>query len=123
MFRSLIERCRRLAPRAAILVIGPPDRELRAGRKGWVPFAGVDRIVRAQRSVCKAVGCAYWDERSRMGGFGSMHDWVAVQWAQGDHTHFTSEGYTELASALFMDIVQQYNTYEGPATVAEGGGR
>jgi lysophospholipase L1-like esterase len=123
MFRSLIERCRRLAPKAAILVIGPPDRELRAGRKGWAPFAGVDRIVAAQRAICKQMGCAYWDTRSRMGGFGSMHDWVSVQWAQADHTHFTGEGYDELAGALFMDIVQQYNTYEGSATVAEGGRR
>jgi lysophospholipase L1-like esterase len=123
MFRSLIERCRRLAPKAAILVIGPPDRELRAGRKEWAPFAGVDRIVAAQRAICKQMNCAYWDTRSRMGGFGSMRDWVSVQWAQADHTHFTGEGYTELAGALFMDIVQQYNTYEGSATVAEGGRR
>jgi lysophospholipase L1-like esterase len=123
MFRSLIERCRRLAPKAAILVIGPPDRELRAGRRGWAPFAGVDRIVAAQRTICRQMGCAYWDTRSRMGGFGSMQGWVSVQWAQADHTHFTGEGYTELAGALFMDIVQQYNSYEGAANMAEGGRR
>jgi lysophospholipase L1-like esterase len=121
MFRSLIARCHRLAPKAAILVIGPPDRELRVGRKGWAPFAGIDRIVEAQRSTCKEMGCAYWDQRSRMGGFGSMHEWVSVQWAQADHTHFTGEGYSELAGALFLDIVQQYNTYEGLSTMAEGG--
>ena len=123
MFRSLIERCRRLAPKAAILVIGPPDRELRVSRKGWAPFAGVDRIVEAQRSTCKQMGCAYWDQRSRMGGFGSMREWVSVEWAQADHTHFTGEGYSELAGALFLDIVQQYNTYEGLSTMAEGGGK
>ncbi|HEY4382787.1 MAG TPA: SGNH/GDSL hydrolase family protein [Acidobacteriaceae bacterium] len=121
MFRSLIARCHRLAPKASILVIGPPDRALRAGRKGWTPFAGVDRIVHAQRTTCKEMGCAYWDQRSRMGGLGSMREWVSVQWAQADHTHFTGEGYTELASALFMDIVQQYNAYQGVSTMAEGG--
>ena len=121
MFRSLIARTRRLAPNAAILVIGPPDRELRVGRRGWAPFAGVDRIVAAQRATCKAMGCAYWDQRTRMGGFGSMRDWVAVDWAQADHTHFTGEGYNELAGALFLDIVQQYNTYEGSAKLAQGG--
>jgi len=120
MFRSLIERCHRLAPQAAILVIGPPDRELRAGRKGWAPFAGVDRIVEAQRSVCAELGCAYWDLRGRMGGFGSMREWVSVDWAQADHTHFTEEGYTELAGALYMDIVQQYQAYQGQATMAGG---
>jgi lysophospholipase L1-like esterase len=121
MFKSLIARCHRLAPKAAILVIGPPDRALRAGRKGWTPFAGVDRIVQAQRTTCKEMGCAYWDQRTRMGGLGSMRQWVSVQWAQADHTHFTGEGYTELAGALFMDIVQQYNKYQGVSTVAEGG--
>ena len=121
MLRLLIARCRRLAPNAAILVIGPPDRAIRISRKGWAPFAGVDRIVAAQRLVCKQMGCAYWDQRSRMGGFGSMGEWVQVQWAQADHTHFTGEGYTELASALFSDIVQQYNIYEGTSAMVRGG--
>jgi lysophospholipase L1-like esterase len=121
MMRQLIARYRRLAPNAAILVIGPADRALRVSRKGWQPFAGIDRIVAAQRSVCKQLGCAFWDQRSRMGGFGSMGQWVQVQWAQADHTHFTGEGYTELASALFSDIVQQYNTYEGTSAMVRGG--
>jgi lysophospholipase L1-like esterase len=120
MFQRLIERCRRLAPNASILVVGPPDRAMRAGRRAWKPFAGVDRIVAAQRSVCRQMHCAYWDQRSRMGGFGSMRDWVSISWAQPDHTHFTGEGYTELASALFSDIVQQYDTYETPLTRAQG---
>jgi lysophospholipase L1-like esterase len=120
MFQRIIERCHRLAPNAAILVVGPPDRALRAGRRVWKPFTGVDHIVAAQRSVCRQLHCAYWDQRSRMGGLGSMRDWVSISWAQPDHTHFTGEGYTELASALFSDIVQQYDTYETPLTRAQG---
>jgi lysophospholipase L1-like esterase len=127
MFKSLIERCRRLAPKAAILVVGPADRELRAGRRAWAPYSGIDRIVQAQRSVCRAMGCAYWDERNRMGGFGAMQQWVAVGWGQADHTHFTGEGYNELAAALFSDIVQQYNSYEhaaaGAVSRVRGGAR
>jgi hypothetical protein len=120
MFQRIIERCRRLAPNASVLVVGPPDRALRAGRKVWKPFNGVDRIVAAQRSVCLRMNCAYWDQRTRMGGFGSMRDWVSISWAQPDHTHFTGEGYNELAGALFSDIVQQYDTYQTPLTRAEG---
>jgi lysophospholipase L1-like esterase len=121
MFQRIIERCRRLAPNASILVVGPPDRAMRAGRRAWKPFSGVDRIVAAQRSVCRQMHCAYWDQRSRMGGFGSMRDWVSISWAQPDHTHFTGEGYTELASALFSDIVQQYDSYSpAPLTRAQG---
>jgi lysophospholipase L1-like esterase len=120
MFQRIIERCRRLAPNASILVVGPPDRALRAGRRAWKPFAGVDRIVAAQRSVCRKMNCAYWDQRSRMGGLGSMRDWVSISWAQPDHTHFTGEGYTELASALFSDITEQYDRYQPPLTRAQG---
>jgi lysophospholipase L1-like esterase len=120
MFQRIIERCHRLAPNASILVVGPPDRAMRAGRRAWKPFAGVDRIVAAQRSVCRQMHCAYWDQRSRMGGFGSMRDWASIGWAQPDHTHFTGEGYTELASALFSDIVQQYDSSEAPLTHAQG---
>jgi lysophospholipase L1-like esterase len=120
MFQRIIERCRRLAPNASILVVGPPDRALRAGRKAWKPFDGVARIVAAQRSVCRQMNCAYWDQRSRMGGLGSMRDWVSISWAQPDHTHFTGEGYTELAGALFSDITEQYDRYEPPLTRAQG---
>jgi lysophospholipase L1-like esterase len=120
MFQRIIERCRRLAPNASILVVGPPDRAMRSGRRAWKPFAGVDRIVAAQRSVCRQMHCAYWDQRSRMGGLGSMRDWATIGWAQPDHTHFTGEGYTELASALFSDIVQQYDSFQPPLTRAQG---
>ena len=118
MFRSLIERFHTMSPGVPILVLGPADRDLRAGRRKWAPFIGTDRIIAAQRSVCRQMHCAYWNQQARMGGFGSMHEWVAVDWAQGDHTHFTGEGYTELASALFSDIVTQYNTYEGISPAA-----
>jgi lysophospholipase L1-like esterase len=55
-----------------------------------------------------------------MGGFGSMREWVAVSWAQPDHTHFTGEGYNELASALFSDILQQYDNSPVAYNRAEG---
>jgi lysophospholipase L1-like esterase len=120
MFQRIIERVRRAVPNASILVVGPPDRALRAGRRAWKPFSGVDRIVAAQRRVCRQMNCAYWDQRSRMGGLGSMRDWVTVSWAQPDHTHFTGEGYNELAGALFNDIVQQYDAFQPPVTRAAG---
>jgi hypothetical protein len=90
------------------------------GRHGWAEFDGVDRIIAAQREVCRKMGCAFWDQRKRMGGFGAMRDWTAIGWAQPDHTHFTVEGYTELAAALFSDIVRQYTAYAEPAEPATG---
>jgi lysophospholipase L1-like esterase len=123
MFRRLVERIRRLAPGAAILVIGPADRDLRTGtrrRSAWTPSLSTDRIIRAQRTVCRELDCAFWDERARMGGFGTMHEWVQAGWAQPDHTHFTGEGYTELAAALFSDIVHEYTERESAPAPASG---
>jgi lysophospholipase L1-like esterase len=120
MFRSLIARCKRLAPNAAILVIGPPDRAIRVSRSGWREFDGVDRIIAAQRAVCKSAGCAFWDQRKKMGGFGAMRDWTAIGWAQPDHTHLTGEGYRQMAAALYSDIVQQYTVTQGPIEATNG---
>ncbi len=120
MFRSLIARCRRLAPAAAILVVGPPDRAVRVGRKAWREFDGVDRIIAAQRAVCSEMHCAFWDQRKKMGGFGAMRDWTAAGLAQADHTHLTSEGYHAMADALFADIVQQYKAFQSPSSANNG---
>ncbi len=128
LFSNVILRCHQLAPKVPILVIGPPDRAIRVGRgrhAAFQEFDGVDRIVAAQRGVCRKMGCAFWDQRRRMGGFGAMRDWTAVGWAQPDHTHFSVDGYTELAAALFSDIVRQYAAYQAASnattnTVVQG---
>jgi hypothetical protein len=65
-----------------------------------------------QKEVCRTHGCAYWDTRRRMGGFGSMQQWVAAGWAQPDRTHLTSTGYRTLADALFEDLMRTYNHYQ-----------
>jgi lysophospholipase L1-like esterase len=114
-FAKVIERYQHAVPGASILVIGPPDRYLlaRLGRHSvWVPFAGTTNIIQAQREVCQARRCAFWDLRERMGGYGSMRQWVYAQWAQADHVHFTAVGYHQLATAFYSDIMQQYQAYK-----------
>ncbi len=123
MFRGLIGRLRRAVPDAAILVLGPPDRYLltRSGRKRvWKPFEGTATIIKAQRDVCAALGCAFWDKRERMGGYGAMRQWAYAGWAQADHTHFTASGYRELANALFSDIMQRYEIYKKNCCTTNG---
>jgi len=112
MFRTLIQRFQQTVPQASILVLGPADRYLRVPRVGWKPYAGTERIVRAQRDTCRELGCTYWDWQRRMGGPGSMRRWAYAQWAQGDYTHFTTEGYRELANALFADLMQEYELFQ-----------
>ena len=118
MFNSLLERLRASAPAASILVIGPTDRWYRT-RAGWKVLAGIDGIIAAQKHACRVNRCAYWDARERMGGRGSMRDWVYAGLAQGDYVHFTAEGYRRLAGVEYDDIIGQYEAYKKVRTGGE----
>ena len=110
MFAKLIGRFRAAAPAATILVIGPPDR-LQRTRKSWVPMDNIDMVVEAQRRAAAATGCAFWDLRAKMGGKGSMRQWVLAGMAGYDHVHFTSNGYRMLGDAVFRDLMSQYEVF------------
>ncbi len=110
MLVKLIERLRAAAPTAAILLIGPPDRDIRT-RKGWVILDNVDTIVEAQREAALAEGCAFWDLRAKMGGKGSMRQWVLAGMGQYDHVHFTAPGYKMIGDAVFRDLMSQYDVF------------
>jgi lysophospholipase L1-like esterase len=110
MFSVLLKRLRRDAPTASILVLGPPDHEIRA--KGhWETLEKLDRIVAAQREAALANRCAFWDMREKMGGKGAMQEWVTAGLAQGDHVHFTSPGYRRLGYTLYRDLMFNYEKY------------
>jgi len=110
LFSSLLQRLRQDAPTASILVLGPPDRWVRV-KGGWHPMDAIDRIIAAEQAACRENGCTFWDTRQRMGGKGSMRDWVYSGLAQRDYVHFTAPGYHRLADALFSDLMRQYEAY------------
>jgi len=110
MFNALLQRLRDDAPTASILVLGPGDRWQRYQGK-WRLVPGIDRIVEAERNACRALGCAFWDTRQRIGGPGAMKDWFTAGLAQPDHVHFTEPGYHRLADVLFADLMQQFELY------------
>jgi lysophospholipase L1-like esterase len=118
MYSSLLEKLRAAAPAASILAIGPGDRWARY-RGVWKPVPGIDGIIAAQRAACKANGAAFWDTRERMGGKGSMPQWVTSGMAQVDRVHFTDAGYHRLATALFEDLMSQYGVYQKARTESE----
>lgn len=111
MFATLIHRFRQMAPTASILVVGPPDRYYRVRSRGWLVYENVDRIVDAQREAALGTGCAFWDLRAKMGGKGSMRQWVNAGLAQGDYVHFTAAGYRILGGAVFQDLMDHYATF------------
>jgi lysophospholipase L1-like esterase len=118
MFASLLARLRQAAPAASILVLGPGDRWSRT-RYGVKLVPGIDWVIAAQKRACRANGAAYWDTRERMGGKGSMRDWVYAGLGQGDYVHFTTLGYRRLAETLFGDLMGQYEVYKKARTEAD----
>jgi lysophospholipase L1-like esterase len=110
-FATLIETIHQYVPESSILVIGPGDRAV-LRHHAWRDYDGTDRIVDAQRAVCRTHDCAYWDWRDRMGGPGAMQEWVYAGWAQPDHTHFTGDGYRALADAFMADLMAGFESYK-----------
>ena len=119
-FDEVLHRLRAAAPLASILVIGPPDCEKRLrGRR--VPFPNLDEVIDVQRQVALANRCAFWDWRTRMGGPGSVQQWVQAGLSQGDYVHFTSAGYRLVGNMLFDELMSQYNRFlAARAEVANG---
>jgi GDSL-like Lipase/Acylhydrolase family len=111
MFSNVLLRIRRAIPNASILILGPPDSwsSYDGSRR---PAPGVDRIISAQKAACREIGCAFWDTRERMGGAGSMRDWVQSGFAQHDYIHMTNTGYRRLGTVLFSDIMRQYELFK-----------
>jgi GDSL-like Lipase/Acylhydrolase family len=110
MFSTLLKRLRSNCPEASILVLGPTDRMIRT-RSGVVPVQGIDRIITAQRLACAENGCAFWNAKRRMGGSGSIRDWMTAGLGQRDFVHFTAPGYDRLAEVLYGDIMRVYDQY------------
>jgi GDSL-like Lipase/Acylhydrolase family len=109
-FTEVIHRLRAAAPLASILIVGPPDCEKRL-RGGHYPFPHLDDVIQVQRRVALENGCAFWDWRTRMGGPGSVREWVQAGLGQGDFVHLTGAGYRLVGSMLFGELMAQYNRF------------
>jgi lysophospholipase L1-like esterase len=109
-FTEVIRRLRADAPVASILVVGPPDC-LQRYRGRRLPFPHLDDVIEIQRQVALENGCAFWDWRSRMGGAGSVRQWVQAGLSQGDYVHFTGAGYRLVGDMLIEELMDQYNRF------------
>lgn len=111
-FDGLLKKIRAASPTASVLVVGPPDRLWYQRRGGWKPAPRMEVVVRAQRDAAKANRAAYWDTQSRMGGDGSIRDWVHAGLAARDYVHFSADGYRRLGDVLYQDLMVQYNEFK-----------
>jgi len=110
LYVQLLRRLRLAAPTATILVLGPPDRYIHT-RSGWTVLTGIDTIVEAQRQAALGEGSAFWDMRAKMGGSGSMRQWVQAGMGSPDYVHFTTPGYRKIGDAVFRDLMSQYDIF------------
>ena len=109
-FTEVIRRIRADAPVASILIVGPPDCLYRyRGRR--LPFPHLDDVIEIQREVAEENGCAFWDWRLRMGGPGSVKQWVQAGLSQADYVHFTGAGYRLVGDMLMEELMAQYTRF------------
>lgn len=108
-FTTLLKQFHQAAPRASILVIGPPDRAVRVGRQ-WKTASRMSALVDAQRRAAFKVGAAFYDLFNAMGGTGSIERWAmqSQPLAQTDRVHLTSAGYRLVADWLYRELMRSY---------------
>lgn len=115
---------RRAAPRAAILIVGPPDSAVRirparprgpgAKRRAagcrWKAPPNLAMVKTVLRQAAADLGVAYWDWSQWTGGpcgvdAMTRHD---PPLAQPDHVHFTAAGYARAAEQLSRFLTDGY---------------
>jgi lysophospholipase L1-like esterase len=111
------------APKAAILVMGPPDGSRRAANgaasacpgesRRWAIPPRLPEVRKAQRQVARAAGAYFWDWSEAMGGACSMQEWALTDppMAAADHVHLLTPGYRATADLLFAEIMRGYARY------------
>jgi lysophospholipase L1-like esterase len=98
---ELLARFKAAAPRALLLLAGPPDAQLKKGTPRTL-----ESVIEVQRSSAAAFGALFVNRRQAMGGPGAMETWLGRGWANPDRVHFTAPGYQALAQALLRSLAE-----------------
>jgi lysophospholipase L1-like esterase len=108
-FLTLLNQFHQSAPRASLLVISPPDRAVRVGRR-WQTISRLPALVKAQRQAAFKAGAAFFDLFQAMGGAGSIERWATLRepLAQSDRVHLTAAGYRLVAGWLYAEFMQAW---------------
>ncbi|WAC59103.1 GDSL-type esterase/lipase family protein [Brevundimonas sp. SL130] len=124
LLRGQIERLRRLAPEASLLILAAPE-GLKSGMAGGCGADGSRAapaslaVVRdVQRRVAGETGVAFWDWYGRMGGDCSAERLATMPepYMRPDRVHFTSIGAEWIGGVLSDDLMRAYDRW----TAAKG---
>lgn len=103
--RQQIRLLHRLAPDAALLMVGPSD--MLTYEKGFRhPYEILPLLDSALRQVAEEEQAAYWSLLEAMGGTGAMAEWQDKGWTGRDGIHFTREG-ADKAGRMLADFILQ----------------
>jgi len=137
-FARGLDRLAGWAPRASLLVVGPPDGQRTAGQRAagpckpakpgkkpvpcrWFTPANLPIVRGIQRRVALQRGLAFWDWSALMPEPGGIGRWVGADppLARPDHVHFTLAGYERSADALYEALLDGYSHYKQKHPVAK----
>ena len=104
MYESILRRFRRVAPRASVLVFGPPDRAVKTRGGAWQSVGRMPDLNEAQRRAAFNEGAAFWSAQTAMGGPGAINEWTARGLGARDHVHLTNPGYVKLSALFYRDL-------------------
>jgi lysophospholipase L1-like esterase len=113
----------RAASGAPILVVGPLDRLGRSRGPRPALKAGAATIIQSLRQASAGAGCAFWDARQAMGGYGTLLKWRRAGLAQPDLVHLNGGGYQKLGDLMADALLVAYDQYRHPPVVRTAGAR
>jgi hypothetical protein len=96
---ATLARFQQAAPRAALLLVGPPDGQLRQGSPG-----ALASVIALQKTAAETCGGLFVDQRQAMGGPGSIEAWFRQGWANRDLVHLNPPGYQRLAALVLSGL-------------------
>ena len=106
---DLLGRIARAVPSSSCLLLGPPDRAVRASGV-WQTSTKLLDIIASQRRVARAAGCAFYSQLDAMGGEGSIASWASEERPRAmlDRVHLSRDGYAQLAGIYVTDMLGAY---------------
>lgn len=111
-WEQLLAPVRAARPQASCLVMSPLD-QAEAKDDKIVSRRGVPKMVAAQRKAAQAVGCAYWDTFTWMGGSGAAIAWNRKGLLGSDFAHMSRKGTAKVADGLADALFNGYKAYKG----------
>ncbi len=112
-YGTLIQRIRRAAPNASLLLTGPGD----CYRRSKYPNPNNAKATQQLLDLAEETGSGAWNFYEVMGGMRSIQQWYANGLAAGDRIHLTRKGYQLQGTLLYEALINDYYTYSSEQKV------